>query len=138
MLINYTMWSSNLFLCIQLLPEFFIVQSPDFSESRFFRAQVFVSPGFSGSRFFWVQIFQGPGFLESRFFWVRVQGLGPGFRSSRFANVLNQFLILHPWKVPWNWIAFYWNSFVISLGLMRGETGRLANEVYFSNSIVLF
>ena len=80
------------------------------------------------------RVFHSPGFSESRFF--RVQGLGPGFRRSRFANVLNQFLILHPWKIPWNWIAFYWNSFVISLGLMRGETGGLANEVYFSNSIV--
>ena len=58
MLINYTMWSSNLFCCIQLFPTFFIVQ--DF------------------------QICQGLGFSESRFFRVWVQGLSPGFRSSQF------------------------------------------------------
>ena len=27
-----------------------------------------------------------------------------------------QFVIFNPWKVPWNWIAFYQNSFVISPG----------------------
>ena len=27
-----------------------------------------------------------------------------------------QFVILNPWKVPWNWIAFYQNSFGISPG----------------------
>ena len=25
-----------------------------------------------------------------------------------------QFVIFNPWKLPWNWIAFYQNSFVIS------------------------
>ena len=56
MLINYTMWSSNLFCCIQLFPTFFIAQ--DF------------------------QICQGLGFSESRIFWVQVfQGLGPGSES---------------------------------------------------------
>ena len=34
--------------------------------------------------FFRAQVFQGPEFLGSRFFWVRVQGPGPGFRSSPF------------------------------------------------------
>ena len=29
-----------------------------------------------------------------------------------------QFVILNPWKVPWNWIAFYQNYFVISPGLL--------------------
>ena len=29
----------------------------------------------------------------------------------------NQFVIFNPWKVPWNWIAFYQNSFVTSPGL---------------------
>ena len=62
---------------------------PCFSRPRFFRAQVFQGPGFSGSRFFRVQIFrvlvlgsgsrvQGP----SQGSWFRVQGPGPGFRSS--------------------------------------------------------
>ena len=67
------MWSSNFFLCIQLLPTFFIVQNfqgPDFSESRFFRVRVFLRPGFSGS--------------GSR---VRVQGPGPCFRCSRLSLV---------------------------------------------------
>ena len=27
-----------------------------------------------------------------------------------------QFVIFNPWKVPWNWIAFYQNSFVVSPG----------------------
>ena len=29
-----------------------------------------------------------------------------------------QFVIFNPWKVPWNWIAFYQNYFVISPGLL--------------------
>ena len=36
-------------------------------------------PGFSESRFFMVQVFHGPGFSGSG---SRVQGPGPGFRSS--------------------------------------------------------
>ena len=83
MLIDYIIWSSNLF---------FFASS---CFTCFFIVQVFQSSSFSGSRFFRVQDFQGPGFSESRFFrvcvqgpssgsWsrVRVQGLGPGFRSS--------------------------------------------------------
>ena len=50
---------------------FNLIFIPDFSGSRFFRAQVFEGPGFPGSRFFRVQ---GPG---SR---VRVQGPRPGSR----------------------------------------------------------
>ena len=45
----------------------------------FFKVQVFLGPGFPGSRISYIQVFQGPG-SGSR---VRVQGLGPGFRSSR-------------------------------------------------------
>ena len=41
-------------------------------------------PGFSLSRFFRVQVFQGTGFSGSR-----VQGPGPGFRSSYY------FLVVH-------------------------------------------
>ena len=67
MLINYTMWSSNLF----------------FAPSCFSR--------FSGSRFFRVQVFQGPGFSGSKFFRVQVQGLGPGFRSSPEEDVMLSF-----------------------------------------------
>ena len=47
-----------------------------------------------------------------------------------------QVVILNPWNVPWNWIAFYWNSFDMSSGLMRGGTGGLANEAYLSNPTV--
>ena len=79
-LINYTMWSFNLFTASSCFPHF--SRRPDFWKSRFFKVQVFQDPGFSGSRFFRVQVFQGPGFSGSRFFRVRVQGLGPGFRSS--------------------------------------------------------
>ena len=82
MLINYTMWSSNLFCCIQLFPALFIVQDfqgPDFSGSRFFWVPVFPSPGFSSSRFFWVQVFLGPGFSGSRIFRARVQVLEVSF-----------------------------------------------------------
>ena len=55
-LIVYIIWFSSLFSTSSCFPRF--------SWSRFFRIQVFVGPGFSGSGF-------------------RVQGLGPGFRSSR-------------------------------------------------------
>ena len=51
----------------------------------------------------------------------------------------NQFVIFNPWKLPWNWIAFYQNSFVISPGslyhLIRRDYGRLANEPFTSNPI---
>ena len=51
-----------------------------------------------------------------------------------------QFVIFNPWKVPWNWIAFYQNSFVIAPGLLYHlialNTWRLANETFTSNPIV--
>ena len=89
------MWSSNHFFasrCFRIFhcPDF---QSPDFSGSRFFWAQVFMCPGFSGSRFFRVQVFLAPGFSRSRFFRVWVQGLGLGFRSS-LKNVMFYLWIL--------------------------------------------
>ena len=69
-----------------------LVQGPGFPGSKFFMIQVFHGPGFSWSRFFMVQIFLGPGFSwlgfsgssfsGSRFFRVRIQGTGPGYRSS--------------------------------------------------------
>ena len=81
---------------------FNLIFIPDFSGSRFFRAQVFEGPGFPGSRFFRVQgpgsrvqgprpgsrvRVQGPGPSPGSRVWarvrVRVQGLGPGFRSSQ-------------------------------------------------------
>ena len=53
---------------------------------------------------------------------------------------LIQFVIFNPWKLPWNWIAFYQNSFAISPGLLyhliRGDYGRLVNEAFTSNPIV--
>ena len=54
-----------------------VFQGPSIIGSRFFQG-----PGFSGSRFFRVQVFLSLGFPGSRFFGVRVQGPGPGFRSS--------------------------------------------------------
>ena len=33
-------------------------------------------------------------------------------------------------------MAFYWNYFVMSPGLMRGDSGSLVNEAYLSKSIV--
>ena len=50
-IINYTMWSSNLFL----YPAFF----PRFSWARFFRVHVIQGPDFSGSRSrVWVQVLE--------------------------------------------------------------------------------
>ena len=67
-----------------------VFQGPGFSGSRFFKVQVFQGTDFSGSRLFKVQVFQGPGFSGSRFFRFRVQGPGPGFRSSLTPeNLLN-------------------------------------------------
>ena len=48
------------------------------------------------------------------------------------------FVIFNSWKVPWNWIAFYWNFFVMSSGLMRGDNEVLANEAYFSFLLFLW
>ena len=51
-----------------------------------------------------------------------------------------QFVIFNSWKVPWNWIAFSQNSFVISVGLLyhliKRDTGRVANEAFTSNPAV--
>ena len=56
------------------------------------------------------------------------------------ANKNKQHEKTNPWKVPWNWIAFTQNSFVISPGLfyhlIRRDTGQLANEAFTSNPIV--
>ena len=46
-------------------------------------------------------------------------------------------------KTTSNWahtelIAFYWNSFVMSPSLMRGNTGGLANEKFLSKSYCFF
>ena len=79
-LINCTMWSSYLFTASSCCHVF---HGPRFSGSRVFKVPVFQGPGFLRSRFFRVQVFQVPVFSGSRFFWVRVQGLGPGFRSSQ-------------------------------------------------------
>ena len=68
MLINYTMWSSNLFFFFSHPAVSRVFYSPGFSETRFFRVQVFrvqvfLSPGFqgpgpeSGSRI-WVQVLE--------------------------------------------------------------------------------
>ena len=54
-------------------------------------------------------------------------------KSLKNIVTLIQFVIFNPLKVPWGWIAFHWNSFVISPGLMTDKTGALANEAYFSN-----
>ena len=29
-------------------------------------------------------------------------------------NTVFQFVILNQWKVPWNWMTFYWHFFVVS------------------------
>ena len=51
-----------------------------------------------------------------------------------------QFIILNPWKVPWNWIVFCQNSFAISPGLLYHliirNSGRLPNEAFTSSSVV--
>ena len=90
MLIDYTMWSSNRFCCIQLFLGFFIVQdcqSPDFSGSRFCRVQVFQGTGFSESRFFRVQVFQGPEPGSWSRVWVQV------LEAAKFpVNLLVKFL----------------------------------------------
>ena len=53
----------------------------------FFASSCF--PRFSQSRFFRVQVFHGPGFSEPRFFRVHVfQGPGPGFGSRVWVQVL--------------------------------------------------
>ena len=62
------------------------------------------------------------------------------FKITFLIFLASQFVIFNPWKDPWNWIAFYQNSFVISSGLLyhliRRDSGRLANEDVTSNPIV--
>ena len=76
----------------------------------FFRVKVLQGQCFSGSRFFRVQVFHGLGFSGSG---SRVQGPGPGFRSSRCTCLPNLVIIGHiemeisilnsilTW-IPWN------------------------------------
>ena len=59
-----------LFYATSCFPPF---HSPGFTESSFFRAQVFQGPDFSESRFFRAQVFQDPGFSGSGSrVWVQV------------------------------------------------------------------
>ena len=107
------MWSSNLFFfCIQLFPAFFIVQ-------------VFQGPGFSESMFFRVQVFLSPGFFGSRFFRVRVQGLSPGFRSSR-GCIVSHISFLNEIFYRWNNLVytslFRFLFFVVCWGIPLGGT----------------
>ena len=73
------MWSSNLIFASTCFPRF--------SQSRFFRAQIFQGLGFSESRFFWVQVFQGPGPGSGSRFWKQ-----PITQS--YLSLLNSFLLL--------------------------------------------
>ena len=52
------------------------------------------------------------------------------------AKIVKHFVIFNPWKVPWNWTTFYWNSSFMSPGLIRDKTEGLANETCFSNPII--
>ena len=60
------------------------------------------------------------------FHWYLISGITP-----------SQFVIFNPWKLPWNWIVFYQNSFVISPDLLYHliirDYGRLANEAFTPN-----
>ena len=38
------------------------------------------------------------------------------------AKIVKHFVIFNPWKVPWNWTTFYWNSSFTSPGLIRDKT----------------
>ena len=70
--------------------------------------------------------------------WAAFQSSRKRFR--KFCIWTIQFVIFNPWKGPWNWIAFYQNSFVISLELLyhlnRRDHGRLSNEAFMWNPIV--
>ena len=72
-------------------------------------------------------------FSRSVFIWF-------SFKLILIPDNFTQFVIFNPGKVPWNWIAFYQNSFVISPGLLyhliRRDTGRLANKTFKSNPVV--
>ena len=44
-------------------------------------------------------------------------------------GLLIQFVIFNPWKVTWNWIAFYQNSFVISPGCHISSLGPTVDDL---------
>ena len=106
MLINYTMWYSNLFL------------HPAVS-------RVFRSSGFSESRFFRVQVFQGSGFSDSGSR-VRVQVLSPGLEVAVFKGSLcfsfevDKFVVTHVCM----WSEFFYRRLnkLLFLNLSRGST----------------
>ena len=76
---------------------FNLIFIPDFSGSRFFRAQVFEGPGFLGSRV------QGPGSVSRVQVLVQGPGSGPGSVSGsrvwvQVLEVANSFLFLYVFK----------------------------------------
>ena len=77
---------------------------------------------------------------EHQIFFEMKEGYKLSFVKRYFAKLLGQFIIFDPWKVPWNWKAFSWNSFVISPSffyhLIRRDNGLLANEAFSSDPIV--
>ena len=78
---------------------FNLIFIPDFSGSRFFRAQVFEGPGFPGSR---VRV-QGPGSGSRVRVLVQGPGSGPGSVSGsrvwvQVLEVANSFLFLYVFK----------------------------------------
>ena len=93
---------------------------------------------FSGLFFFWTSCSQRREIPQN----TTTMRLQPWTKYFREALVFMscQFVIVNPWKVPWNWIVFYQNYFVISPGLLyhliRRDTGGLANETFTSNPIV--
>ena len=102
MLINYTMWSSNLFL------------HPAVS-------RVFHSSGFSGSRFFRVQVFQGSGFSGSGSrVWAQVLEVAVFKGSLCFSFKVDKFVVTHVCM----WSEFFYRRLnkLLFLNLSRGFT----------------
>ena len=97
------------------------------SRSRFFKVQIFQGPGFSGSRFFRVQLFrvrvqgpvQGPGFGS------RVQGPGPGYRSSPSVKVFVLFQLIEG-KLTQIWESG--NTFVVRSFIKRQTSGTSSDN----------
>ena len=86
-------------------------------------------------RFFRIRIDSNP-WIEGRHLAHYRMQTNRIFKLGEAKNFLDQFVILNPWEIPWNWIAFHWNSFVMTPDLVRGDTGGLANEAYWSKSVV--
>ena len=109
-------------------------------EQLFGKNQFFVKAMFCSICFFRVTTFsKGLTFKKSYFFTTHFARWGiflELYFLLKCAKLL-KFIIFNPWNVPWNWIALYWNCFVMPPGLMRSTLEALQTRPICQNLLIL-